>query len=255
MTKEPLILAVETSSRVGSVAIARGAVMLAESSFSGPMRHSAEVFPAVSGLLGRFDCKPAEIDHVYISAGPGSFTGLRIAVTIAKAMHLANSARVVAVSALDVIAANLTDRPGGQPAETAFARAAAVLDAKRGQFFVAVYARLTKSGHTTHTIPGTQFQKNLDDCLMIPSQFIDRFADVNRPIWLLGDGLLYHADKFKAQGINVLPQEYWSPRARMVHSLGWQRACANRFADPRTLTPTYLRRPEIGASRIGARPK
>jgi tRNA threonylcarbamoyladenosine biosynthesis protein TsaB len=112
MAQKPLILAVETSSRIGSVAIALGEQILAEAAFSGPMRHSAELFPAIRSLLERFSRKPQEIDHIYISVGPGSFTGLRIAVTMAKAMHLANPpqrTKIIAVDTRDVIAANAID--------------------------------------------------------------------------------------------------------------------------------------------------
>ena len=104
-----MILAIETSGRTGSVAIALGEQMLSEAHFSGPMRHSAEIFPAVHKLLERFSRKPKEIEHIYISVGPGSFTGLRIAVALAKTMHLANAAKIIAVDTLDVIAANATD--------------------------------------------------------------------------------------------------------------------------------------------------
>jgi len=107
MTQKTLILAVETSSRVGSIAIATGRQLLAEATFSGPMKHSAEIFPAIHTLLDRFECKPKDIEQVYISIGPGSFTGLRIAVTLAKAMHLAGSVKIVPVDTLDVIAANV----------------------------------------------------------------------------------------------------------------------------------------------------
>ena len=104
----PLILAVETSGRLGSVALAQGDKLLSESRFSGPMRHSAEIFPAITGLLSRFNKKPEQIEQVYISAGPGSFTGLRIAVTFAKTLGLANNSKIVAVDTLDCIAANVT---------------------------------------------------------------------------------------------------------------------------------------------------
>ena len=108
MIPKPLILAVETSGRAGSAAIAIGEQILAEAAFSGPMRHSAEIFPTVSALLKDLGRKPKEIEHIYISIGPGSFTGLRIAVTIAKTFNLANNAKIVPVDTLDVIAANVT---------------------------------------------------------------------------------------------------------------------------------------------------
>ena len=109
MVTGPLILAVETSGRTGSVALAAGEQMLAETSFSNPMKHSKEVFPAVSGLLAKFQRKPHEIKQIHISVGPGSFTGLRIAVTIAKILNLAATTKIVAVDTLDVISANVDD--------------------------------------------------------------------------------------------------------------------------------------------------
>ncbi len=107
MAQKTLILAVETSSRIGSVAIAVGQRILDEITFSGPMKHSSELFPAICNLLSRFEKKPQDIEQLHISVGPGSFTGLRIAVTLAKAMYLANSAKIIAVNTLDVIAANV----------------------------------------------------------------------------------------------------------------------------------------------------
>ena len=107
----PLILAIETSGRLGSVALAQGDKLLAESHFSGPMRHSAEIFPAITELLSKFSKKPDQIEQVYISAGPGSFTGLRIAVTFAKTLALANNSKIVAVDTLDCITANVSPIP------------------------------------------------------------------------------------------------------------------------------------------------
>ena len=111
MNRIPLILAVETSSRLGSVALARGADLLGESTFSATLRHSAEILPAIADLLDQFGHTPSDIRQVHISIGPGSFTGLRIAVAAAKAMHLANATEIVTVGSLDAIAANVTDAP------------------------------------------------------------------------------------------------------------------------------------------------
>ena len=91
---------------------------------------------------------PEEIEQIYISVGPGSFTGLRIAVTLAKTMHLASAAKIVAVDTLDVIAANINDyikeQTNGFPEKIA-----TIIDAKRGQFFIAVYQRNSKDTEQT----------------------------------------------------------------------------------------------------------
>ena len=259
MKTNPLILAVETSGRTGSVAIALGEKLLDEDSFTAPMRHSAEIFPAVQELLKRFSRKPKDIEHIYISVGPGSFTGLRIAVALAKAMHLANSAKIVAVDTLDVLAANATDyikdlssvlSSVAEAKEEAKAkeeeqvkdltRIAAILDAKRGQFFIAAYEY--EQG---------LWKKIMPDCLMTAEQFLEKFAGKSHPVWLLGEGLVYYKDRFEAEGVRFLDEKYWNPRAENVHKLGWQMALAGQFADPLTLQPTYLRKPDIGSPVLG----
>ena len=238
MAQNPLILAVETSGRTGSIAIAVGEKVLAEASFSAPMRHSAEIFPAASNLLNRFGRKPEEIEHIYISVGPGSFTGLRIAVTLAKTMHLANdTVKIVAVDTLDVIAANIINLTTENTVRNSnHKRIATILDAKRSQFFIAVYQCNTKH---------SRWDKISTDGLMTASQFLDRFAGSTEPVWLLGEGLVYHKDKFKADGIRFLDEKYWTPRAEKVHLLGWKKARDNRFTDPLTLQPVYLRKPDV----------
>jgi tRNA threonylcarbamoyl adenosine modification protein YeaZ len=244
MNPKSLILAVETSSRIGSVAIAFGKKILAETFFSAPIKHSAEIFPAISDILDRFNRKSDNIEQVHISAGPGSFTGLRIAVTLAKAMHLANAVKIIAVDTLDVIAANANDYIKEKNTPTASPeRIATILDAKRGQFFIAAYQRNKRNTQTTDS-NGT-WKKIFPDSLMTATQFLDQFAHEERPIWLLGDGLLYYKDKFKADKVRCMDEKYWSPRASNVFLLGCEKALANKFEDPLSLTPNYLLRPDI----------
>jgi tRNA threonylcarbamoyladenosine biosynthesis protein TsaB len=196
------------------------------------MRHSSEVFPAIRSLLNRFGRKPKEIEHIYLSVGPGSFTGLRIAVSIAKTMYLANTAKIIAVDTLDVIAANTDDCMRQE--KIGIEKIAVILDAKRNQFYIAVYKYISEG----------IWKKYFSDSLMTASQFLDRFAGKTKPVWLLGEGLVYYADKFKAEGVVFLDKRYWNPRADKVHMLGWKMACAGQFDDPVTLQPKYLRRPE-----------
>lgn len=261
--EEALILAVETSSRVGSAALALGPRLLAESRFTGPMQHSSELFPAIGDLLRNHGHVPMDIDQVHLAIGPGSFTGLRIAVAMAKAMHLANAVGIVTVDSLDVVAANLSEVPTSQSEtcsdETGIAipaRIAALFDAKRSQFYVSVYQQIARApgqlpeGHdegSDYRIPGPDnslWQKAFPDGLMTAQEIVEGFAGSDR-LGLLGDGLFYHRDRFNIDRIAILPERYWSPRAANVHRLGYQKALAGRFADPLALTPFYLRGPEV----------
>lgn len=235
---QPLILAVETSGRLGSVAIAKGAEILCEKAFSAPMKHSAEIFVVINSLLKRIGRKPREIEHIYISIGPGSFTGLRIAATLAKIMQLANSAKIVAVDTLDVIAANANEYI--QKENAAIDTIGAILDAKRGEFFAAVYERKNDAKDVAYA---GMWKKVHDDCLITASEFVKQFANPEKPIRLLGEGLVYYKEQFEADGICLLDQEYWNPRAANVHLLGFSKAQDGEFADPLSLQPIYMRQP------------
>jgi tRNA threonylcarbamoyladenosine biosynthesis protein TsaB len=253
--KKRLILALETSSRKGSVAVGVDDKMLAERVFSAPLTHSAEIFPAIRSLLDQFSLTADQIEHIYISVGPGSFTGLRIAVTIAKIMQLAHPIKIAAVDTLDVVAANVVNLAPESPLSAPEQRfpavkdeaVAAVLDAKRGQFFIAVYERDTAYEQKTATRP--TWTKVLPDCLMTAPQFLERYARRDKPVRLLGDGLLYYKDKFQAGGVHFFDKKYWSPRAGKVLLLGRQMASKGQFADALTLRPNYLRKPDVTIKR------
>jgi tRNA threonylcarbamoyl adenosine modification protein YeaZ len=259
--EEAIILAVETSSRIGSAALARGPTLLEEMRFSAPMQHSGELFPVLNDLLQGHGYVPANVDQIHLATGPGSFTGLRIAVTMAKAMHLAKAVRIVTVDSLDVVAANLSDTPA-EPIEangeeaTIPDRIASLFDAKRGQFYAGLYQHVTTRPDEPqgddregpgYRIPAPNnglWQKIARDSLMTAQEIVASFAPSDR-IGLLGDGLLFHRDKFDADRTVILPERYWSPHAANVHRLGWQKALTGRFADPLALTPFYLRGPEV----------
>jgi len=260
----PLILAVETSSRIGSVALALGPEILGAETFSASLRHSAEIFPTIGVLLDRSGYTATDISQVHIGLGPGSFTGLRIAVTVAKSMHLANSVGIVTVNSLDTIAANVKDAAteptihNDQPDRPAPCRLTTVLDAKRGQFYTAVYERTASGadprgreapsdapGYRIPAAGGGFWRKIVDDCLMSASEFVSRFGAGREPMDLVGDGLLYHRDAFECAGVRILDEAYWSPHAAGVHSLGYQKCERGLYADPLGLTPLYLRGPQV----------
>jgi tRNA threonylcarbamoyladenosine biosynthesis protein TsaB len=248
---QPLIVAVETSGRLGSAALAAGEKLLAQKAFSAPMRHSSELFPAIEELLTRFEKKPSHIDQVYLSIGPGSFTGLRIAVTFAKMLALANSAKIVTVSTSDVIVSNVITSIDGFQTKQNYDRFGTILDAKRGQFFVAVYQkRAQTAADTKHRTALKDHEKILPDCLMTAEQFLVKFAQPYSVTALLGEGLVYYADRFRAPGIEIIDRQYWWPQASKVHRLGWVKATKGEFTDALELQPLYLRQPQLGVSRV-----
>ena len=225
ITRKPFALALETSGRMGSVAVGCNGKLSDEKTFSAPLRHSAELFGTIIELFKNSGKKVNQTSHVYISIGPGSFTGIRISVTVAKMMALAAQSQIVAVRTTDVMALNVDD--------SNIKKIAAVIDAKRKQFFIAVFER--KNG---------TWQKVLPDCMMTAEEFKEKFDKPDEPVWLLGEGLLYYAKQFETDNIKILDKEYWSPRAANVFRIGSQMATKGNFSDPVGLVPSYLRRPE-----------
>ncbi len=131
---DPLVVALETSSRRPSVALARGPRRVARE-LDGERSHASDLLPAVEELLDSLGAAPRELDHVYVGTGPGSYTGLRVGVATALGLHRGAGASLVGVPSLAVLAfAEL--RPGE--------RAACVLDARQGAYYAAVYARTAR---------------------------------------------------------------------------------------------------------------
>ena len=244
MNKEPIILAIETSSRTGSVAIGFGQKIAAEKSFSGFMKHSSEILPTIQSLLNQFDLTPDKIEHLYISYGPGSFTGLRIAVSLAKIMYLTNSLKIVAVDSLDVVAYNAIqaikeyDSGRGDDSAEKIVKIASVIDAKRSRFFTALY-NIGRNGHDIC------LEKATDDLIITSDELCQKASREKDKVWLLGDGLLYYRQSFEKENINIFDEKYWGPRAACVYNLGWEMAQKNMFSDPLELKPNYLYHPEI----------
>ena len=128
-------LAFETSGMQGSVALGRGAEILGAQAFTGPRTHAIEFLPAVNALCRLWAVTPSDIRWVYVSAGPGSFTGLRIGITAARIIAFATGARIMAVPTLEGIAQNALEVP--DPPE----RVVVILDAKRSRVYAATFVR------------------------------------------------------------------------------------------------------------------
>lgn len=230
----PRIVAIETSGRHGSVAVGRGPDLLASRELPASMRHAIELMPAIRELTAAQGWTPDQIDHVYLSLGPGSFTGLRIAVAIARALAQAAGCKLVGVPSLDVIAQNA-------PAE--FRIVLPILDAKRGQVFSARYER------DEHGVLLRTRQPALVDPAAFVADAVARAQEIAAtPVAVLGEGVNHHRPALfseKTAGrVAELDHALWPGQAAIVHRLGYARALANQFDSPATLLPLYIRLPE-----------
>src|SRR5947207_15256672 len=137
-----LILAIDTSGKQGSVALARGdckSFQLIESAPVAGGTFSAQLVPQIAELLARHDLRKEDIDAFAAASGPGSFTGLRVGLAAIKALAEILQKPIVAVSLLQAIAAASLDINMGAWEIDAKPTVAALLDAGRGEIFVGKY--------------------------------------------------------------------------------------------------------------------
>ncbi|HEY1923239.1 MAG TPA: tRNA (adenosine(37)-N6)-threonylcarbamoyltransferase complex dimerization subunit type 1 TsaB [Tepidisphaeraceae bacterium] len=216
-------LAIETSGSIGSVALAQDGKTLLEDTFPHGLQHAARIIPSIDGLCKKLNWTSNDLNEIYVSAGPGSFTGLRIGITLAKTLAMVTGAPLVAVPSVRVITENA-------PPEAK--NVLIVLDAKRDQIFTAAFTRA--DGSWTELHPAQL------------SSITEMLAKSPRPLHLIGEGIPYH-QKFIPQGnpeIQIVDQSRWRPQASTVATLGWQLAQQGNFMDPQALLPIYIRRPE-----------
>lgn len=186
-------LAIETSSRRGFLALGRGDDILEVAELPAKRRHNLDLVPTIDALCRRHQLTPADLAELYVSLGPGSFTGLRIAVATAKMLALTLGVKIVGVSTLDLLCAQ---HPGHL----------VCLNIKRDTAWSAA--------------PGSDLEpalRSLDD--------------------IRASGLPLVADTLDG----AIPAE---PDVRVLYRLGRAAAANNRYDDPLTLLPEYVREPE-----------
>jgi tRNA threonylcarbamoyladenosine biosynthesis protein TsaB len=219
----PRALAIETSGQIGSVALIEEDGAIEEREFPHGLKHASGLIPLIDQLCSQRGWKAAQLEHVYVSAGPGSFTGLRIAITLAKTLAFATGVKLVAVPTMHVLVANAP--PEAQ-------HAIIVLDAKRDQIFTARFVRTDAS-----------WQEQEPARLDTLSAMLTRSP---RPIHLIGEGILYHQQHIPsgADDIIITKPEAWRARASILAGIGAAMAAAGNFVDPYQLEPIYIRPPE-----------
>jgi tRNA threonylcarbamoyladenosine biosynthesis protein TsaB len=221
-------LAIETSGPRGGIALLDDGRLLAEAALAEGLRHGRDLVAVARDACDRAGLDVRRIDLVAVSIGPGSFTGLRVAVTVAKVMAWDTGSRVVGVPTLRAMAANA-------PPEAA--RIVPILDAKRGGLYASVFERRGPE-------PGEAAWKDglvetFGPALVEPEALAARLG---RPALVLGRGIVKARPALA--GVDLAPEDLWDPRPGVVGRLGLEMAARGQFADPWRLEPVYIRRPE-----------
>jgi tRNA threonylcarbamoyladenosine biosynthesis protein TsaB len=211
-----MLLAVETSGSLGSIAVTDGSNLLAERLLaSGGVRHAQSLVTEVDKLLRELTLKPTDIGAVAVSIGPGSFTGLRVGLVFAKTFAWLNQSQLVAVDTLRAIAQQAPDEE---------ALVTALVDAQRGEMFAGTY-RLD---------PITGCRQPIDRIHVTSQDVLPQ-----DPV-LTGPGLIKLRPEL-AMNHRLLAESSWQPRASTIARLGTDMISRKEFSIPETLEPVYIR--------------
>ncbi len=213
------ILAIETSTKSLSMAIADDEKVLAEYKGDAILRHSHDLIPNIESMLKKLKLELIDIDSFAISIGPGSFTGLRIGVSILKGLNLVTRIPIVAVPTLDAIAYNSID---------AVVPICVIVDAKKKNLYASLYK--SEDGGIIR----------LWDYLIISPEELIRDIKENTLFTGDGAGLCDKVIADKVKGAMFAPKDRWYPDAKVVARMGAEKFKRGDFAEPDTLVPMYI---------------
>jgi len=233
-----IILALDTTTRAGSVAVVRDDLVLALLPGDESRTHGERLPSEIALALDRAGVSREQIDLLAVAAGPGGFTGLRIGLAAVQGLAMTLNKPVVGVSALSALAAQVTN------ATEPVGFIAPWMDAQRGDVFATLI-----DAETANEIEPPMAEN--------PSQILERWRSQwsARRIVFVGDAVTRDAAAIAAAGAGQWPLQLPEPLAPQIAMLGKRLAEQGRAGPPHALTPVYVRRPDAEIERDQRRSK
>ena len=230
-----LVLALDTTTRQGSVALVRGGRTVATHVGDGATTHGVRLPGDLTRVLDAHRFRVGDVDLYAVASGPGSFTGLRIGIATMQGLALANDKPLAGVSALDAIhdsLHSLSPQPAGLGPDGAVA---VWMDAQRGQVFSALY----KSGVCVESA--------LVDA---PSAILARWMrDETHPTLFAGDGAIAYREIVRAAVAGAQILDPVPPLAPSIATLAEAYIRQHGTSPPDAVRPIYVRRPDVELTR------
>lgn len=205
------VLALETSTKVGSVALLEDGVVVTTLAGGVDARHGDTLVPMIETALGEAGWEVSDLGIVAVGLGPGSFTGTRIAAACAKGLHVAANVPLVGVSSFAGLARRALKAKSGH--------VGVVADAGRGAVFAALFGR--------NGIIGETFEAS-------PEAAVDRLRGAD---YFVGSALVRYEEKFARS----LDGAFDQPRAEEVGLVGAELYTRRGADDASRLEPLYVR--------------
>lgn len=229
------ILAIDTSNYPLGVALIEDNQVLGEYITNLKKNHSVRIMPAIQTLMKDCERVPAQLTKIVAAKGPGSYTGVRIGVTIAKTMAWSLKIPLVGVSSLEIIAAGAGRYFDGYISP--------LFDARRGQIYTGLYEY--QSGKLTAV---------KDDRLVLSADWAESLKGLKKPILFVGNDIPLHQtvinDTLGSQAVFAAITEH-NPRPAELALLGKDK----QGEDIHSFVPNYIRLAEAEAKWLEANGK
>jgi tRNA threonylcarbamoyladenosine biosynthesis protein TsaB len=238
-----LTLALDTTTRGGSVAVTRGRDVLALVHGDATRTHGERLPAELERALGEAGVTARDLDLLVVASGPGAFTGLRIGLSAIQGMSMVLGLPVVAVSALDALARHIIDTHVIDRSAPLTQTIACWMDAQRGEVFASHY--LAPFDLTMAVPPQTTPIVGTADVIMTAA------PDLTKGAIFVGDGAVRYAAHIQqltgATATIVAPPPALAPA---LAAIGEQLARSGASGPPHALQPLYVRRPDAELERV-----
>jgi tRNA threonylcarbamoyladenosine biosynthesis protein TsaB len=223
-------LALDTTTRAGSVAVLRGEVLLSVVHGDAARTHGERLPGELDRALAAAGIRPTDLELLAVASGPGAFTGLRIGLAVIQGMAMVRGIPTVGVSALDALAEAARE---STPAATAVAT---WMDAQRGEIFAA-HVLKTEDAISTWAVSSAPVVADPVDVLRdLPSQILTGGV-------FIGDGAArYRAEVLQFTNHTGVVVDAPAALAPFIGRLGRARAQRGEAGPPHALQPLYVRR-------------
>ena len=224
----PVILAVDTSAKSVSCAIAQDDRIIGSFYANNGLTHSQTLMPMIENLLAVTNVSVQQLDAIAVNAGPGSFTGVRIGVSAVKGLAFTNNTPCISVSTLESMAEQTTIPTG--------AIVCGVMDARCQQVYTALFTK-NEAGETIRLT---------DDAAMSITELNEALNQQDAPIVLVGDGseLCYRSLKDTVRQLSLAPASVRYQNAASTALVAMRKFAKGETVSAEALLPEYLRLPQ-----------
>lgn len=232
-----MVLGIDTSGGVCSVALVKGGNIIAEHSENNGRTHSATLVPMIDELFKESGHSLEETSLFAVANGPGSFTGLRIGAATAKGFSFSLNKPIVGVSTLAALSFNLRDFPGV---------ICPIMDARRNEVYTGAY---------NYAIGIESFDSPIIEPMAVPlDTLLEKLKVLGEKVTFLGDGVPVYKDQIIEKAdfdFSFAPEELSLQRAGSTAIIGEILSERGLKGPSNSLKLEYLRRPQAERERLG----